>query len=471
MRPLSVSVWAALAVGAGCGGGSPTDTPDAAGDAAPPDASIDAAPDGGPSACGSIASFVPSWVTNAAPTKDVYVSPSGDDANDGSAAKPLQTAAKAFSMIAPGVRIDFATGTYACPPAVIDVLATTSAPVIIRASDGPRTAKFECGGTGDFYFSHVRAFVVDGVEIADAAGHGVQLDSGSGFATMDLSSDFVLMNSYVHDTALAGIKVAQSQRIYVLGNEFAHTGPGRQCAEFVASDMPVIVGNDAHDADAFDEVKGGAHGGIIARNRIHDMNPGAGGILVGGDCTGEQFLVDPNVDFEAENLVVWSNVITGAPGFAFRIVGCHDCTVASNTYFGEGSSAILRVLHDAFASSGSSTCDVPLHNQNVRIANNVFAWSSPSIDVIPTDDDPKNVVFDHNDWFAQGADVTALYSDLPFTDDATSLYNQDPLLVSPPADDSLRAGSPALGAGVAIADVQGTFDGRCPASPPNLGAY
>ncbi len=164
-------------------------------------------------------------------------------------------------------------------------------------------------------------------------------------------------------------------------------------------------------------------------------------------------------------------MISGADGFAFRVVGCHDCTVASNTYVGQAPTAILRVLHDAFASSGSSTCDVPLHNSNVHITDNVFSWTKSSIDVIPTDDDPKNVVFDHNPWFAQGDDVTKLYSDLPFVGEPTSLYNQDPKLNAAPTDDSLMSGSPAKGAGIAIADVQGTFDGKCPATPPDIGAY
>jgi len=168
---------------------------------------------------------------------------------------------------------------------------------------------------------------------------------------------------------------------------------------------------------------------------------------------------------------VWGNVITGADGFAFRIVGCHDCLVANNTYWSPAPQAILRILHDAFASPGSSTCDVPLHNESLRIANNVFAWNKSSIDVIPTDEDPKNVTLDHNLWFAAGDDVNALYSDLTFKGEPTSLYDLDPKLVAPPSDVSLGAGSPAKGAGTTIADVLGTFDGACPASPPDLGAY
>ena len=458
-----------------CGGDDTATTGDSGPgvDAAGGDAN-GATPDGGSvdgaTSCGSVASFVPDWVTKAAPSHEIYVSPAGDN-NDGSVGKPFKTTAKAFGMIAPGVRINYTTGAYDCPPFQSDVIATTANPIIIRASDGPRMAKFDCGGTGDFFFSHARAIVLDGLEIFHTGGHGVQLDSGSGLATKDLSTDFVLMNGFVHDTQLAGIKVAQSQRIYVIGNEFAHCGAGRQCTEFVASDMPVIVGNDAHDSDAFDEVKGGAHGGIIAKNHVHDMNAGGGGILVGGDCTGAQYLVDPSVDFEAKDLYVWSNVITGADGFAFRIVGCHDCVVANNSYYSPAPIAILRIIHDSFASVGGSGCDVPLHNSNVRVANNLFAWPKSGIDVIPSDDSPSDVSFDHNLWFAAGDDVTKLYSDMPFTGEPTSLYNQDPKLVAPPTGLSLASGSPAKGAGTGIMEVLGTYAGTCPASPPDIGAY
>jgi hypothetical protein len=73
--------------------------------------------------------------------------------------------------------------------------------------------------------------------------------------------------------------------------------------------------------------------------------------------------------------------------------------------------------------------------------------------------------------FCSGDDVTALYSDMPFKGEPTSQYNLDPKLASPPTDESLASGSPAIGAGVAIAGVEGTFDGKCPAVPPNIGAY
>src|SRR5262249_22578948 len=103
--------------------------------------------------------FVPDWAEGTA-TKGVYVSPTGDDGNDGSRDHPYKTTGKAWGSRGPGVRIDFPTGSFDCPPFTSDLLATTSAPFVVRAVDGPRTAKFDCGGTADFYFSHAKAIVL-----------------------------------------------------------------------------------------------------------------------------------------------------------------------------------------------------------------------------------------------------------------------------------------------------------------------
>jgi len=76
--------------------GNSGSTPDAStGDASTNDVvqSADGS-DASQNACGSVASFIPSWITSATFTKEVYVDPNGNDTNDGSSGAPFKTPAK-----------------------------------------------------------------------------------------------------------------------------------------------------------------------------------------------------------------------------------------------------------------------------------------------------------------------------------------------------------------------------------------
>src|SRR5207248_11769145 len=124
MRAIVATVFACGVV-VGCGssddGGANADSGSTSGDSstsdsivgdAPHDASSEAssdapktdAPSDGGGACGSIDSFIPDWVKSAKPTKEIYVSPSGDDGNDGSKDHPYKTSGKAFGAKGPGER-------------------------------------------------------------------------------------------------------------------------------------------------------------------------------------------------------------------------------------------------------------------------------------------------------------------------------------------------------------------------------
>ena len=64
--------------------------------------------------CGDPEEMLPAWF-RATPEKELYVAPGGDDTNDGSSmAKALKTTTAALKKLAPGVRLNFAAGTYGC---------------------------------------------------------------------------------------------------------------------------------------------------------------------------------------------------------------------------------------------------------------------------------------------------------------------------------------------------------------------
>jgi hypothetical protein len=413
---------------------------------------------------------LPSWASGFVAVKEIYLSPSGDDAKDGSSpAQAIKTTAAGIKKLAPGVRLNFAAGAYACPY-LESFAGTTAAPGVFRSSDGPRKAVFDCQGQGGFYFTKVTGLWVDGVEIANTSGHGIQVDSGSPFDPAQLSGDFLLTGSYVHDTGLACLKAAQSNRLTLLGNEFARCNTSRQMVEFVACSQVVVALNEGHHSGQFDEVKGGAKGGVIFGNYVHDT---AGGILVGGDCTGQQFLVDPAVDYEARDLRVFGNVLANVTSEAFRVVSCHDCTVANNTYWTTSPTSAIRVLASGFGSPTTGQCDaLKTDNKNLRVVNNVFAATKPFTYMIPsTAPTSPGLVMTNNLWFGgAGQDVTKTGSDIPFKAEPSSLYSVDPGFVGPPADLHPAAGSPVLGKGSMVDFVVGDQDGKCWPGLPDIGA-
>lgn len=412
--------------------------------------------------------FVPDWAKSFIPAVEVYVSVNGSDSNNGSSPKSaLRTTSAAIRRLAPGVRLNFGAGTYDCAGGFIyNLYGGTAAPSSIRSLDGPRAAKFDCGSTGGgFLLDNVHGFIFEGIELYNATNsHGIQVMTDASWTPDNLSSDILIHNSYIHNTGYASIKASQSKNITVVGNEFAYANPSRQNVEFVAVDNVVIAGNEAHHSGLFDEIKGGARGGIIYRNYIHDSD---GGIIVGGPGTGNQFLVDPTVDFEAENVRVWNNVIVNANDGAFRFWGCHSCTVSNNTFWSPNPNSAIRILPDWF---GDGT---QVYNRNLRIVNNIFMSGNNFNDMIPGwNTETQGLVMTKNIWWAAGRSSTiGIYSDITFTGDSASFYSADPLLISPPENVRPSPVSPAIGKCIANPFVTSNANSVLWKCRPIIGAY
>jgi len=461
--------------GGGSGGASGAGVDLAAGSASPASSN----PSSNSSSVSSAEQLMPAWARTYAPSAEVYVSPGGSDANSGaSRTSALKTTAAAIAKLAPGVRLNFTAGTYACAGAYIaNFNGGTTSPGSIRSVDGPRAAKFNCANPdgspgGAFLLDFVHGFIFEGIEVSNSSGHGIQVMSGNG-PTWDLntvSSDIVVHGSYIHHTGLAGMKSSQARRITAIGNELAYISITRQTLEFVAVDEVTIAGNEAHHSGYFDEIKGGAHGPhIIYANFIHDSD---GGILVGGPGTGYQFLIHTDADFEAQDVKAWDNVIANVPREAFYVWACHDCVVAHNSYYGAAPNASFRVLPSDFTNASGALVRTN-HSQNLTVVNNLFLSGSGFNDMViglPTE--TVGMVLSHNLWFAQGLATTAgVYSDLAFGGEASSFYASNPLLLAPPANLRPAPTSPVIGKGVVLPFATSNFEGAVWSGTPNIGAY
>ena len=447
----------------------PDADPQAPDDAGEPGADASTRADAGATGCGDPEAMIPSWITSFVPTREIYVDPSGDDGQPGtSPAAAVRTTTRALALAQPGTRLNFAPGTYSGGQ-LSSFAGTRQAPLVIRSSGAARSARFDGGGGGGLMLSKVQAVVFDGLEVFNTSGHGIQVDSGAGpWDPATVSSDIAILHSFIHDTGYASTKMAQARSVWIIGNLLTRAGrvvAGRQNVELVAVDDTVVAGNEATDSGGhFNEVKGGAKNAVLYRNYVHDNG---GGILVGGDCTGFQYLTDPGATYEARNVQAWDNVVVNAPAEAFRIVSCHQCLLANNTSWSAGNQTnALKILDIGFGSP-AGTCDqVALRNEDLTIVNNVFAaahftWVTASNSPAP------GLALHHNAW----SGVAGSGGDVPFEGDPDSLYDVDLDLAGPPNDLRPRASSPLVGKGVAVPQAPGNGDGTCWPGAPNIGAY
>ncbi len=434
-----------------------------------------------PDICGpQAANLLPSWAANYTPSSELYVSPNGNDLNEGtSRSSALRTADAALRRIGPGVRVNFAAGTYACPTRWInEVMGDTSAPASIRASDGPRTAKFNCGWLPNrgFLLNNVRGFIFEGVEIFNASGYAIQVMSGSGpWTPGEISGNIVVRDSYIHNTGSANMKSGDGEHFWIINNELSYANTGRQNLEFVAVDDVTIAGNEAHHSGMFDEIKGGAEGGVIYRNYIHDS---LGGIIVGGDNTGTQYLVHKNANYEAENLAVWDNVIANPDSRdvnneAFRVVGCHNCRIEHNSYWSSYPAAMMRIGSDFFGNPDGSR--ITINNMNLTIQNNLFgAGVKPQYWISNNDGhQTSGLVMNYNAWRAVGdpAATRDIHSSINILGDPNSLYDVRMLPQAAPYNLRPQSTSPLIGAGVSTSLATNNAAGLCWSARPDIGAY
>jgi hypothetical protein len=231
----------------------------------------------------------------------------------------------------------------------------------------------------------------------------------------------------------------------------------------VAVDNVVLAGNTGRDSTgAFDEVKGGAHGAIIFANLVHNA---AGGIIVGGDETGTRYLVYPTVNFEAENVHVWDNVILNDRITAFRVVGCHDCIIANNTFWAQAPYHALMLIADALVTPTGRL--IPLNLQNIQIVNNIFESTSRFTYMIGDSKPSDPITMTHNLWWwAEGG---VIGSDIPFLGEPGSLH-VNPDLVAPPTNLRPALRSPVIGQGIPVPFDTSNAAGSCWSSHPNIGA-
>jgi hypothetical protein len=403
--------------------------------------------------------------------RDVYVSASGNNSSgDGSIFKPWATIAGALRKAQPGDAIHVGPGSYDCSDAWVDgttgaAQGTLDHPIWVVGDSSPviDCGDASTGSTTGLQLHGVKYVVIDGIEFRNAGTHILHVDGQS--------LGVLFKRVWVHGAGMACLKASQSEGVSVEDSLFSDAGLSSVASQSEASGQIIdyvgvhnshvarsvirgAMGNGQGSAgNVAMQFKGGSQNILIAQNDIFDANTA---INLGGS-TGPQFFDPPDADYEGKSIFAYANVISGAVSVAFAAIGCHQCGIYNNTVYAPIDKQAIRALPGATAAGGTS------HTIDFDVKNNLlyFFGATPQDLFNATPGDQVGITQAANLFYAPGKAIASLWSDVAVTGTTGVILDQDPLLVAPPSDVRLGAGSPAIGAGVPLPAYAADHSGAC----------
>jgi hypothetical protein len=402
------------------------------------------------------ANLLPAFDTGNPAVADVWVDPAaGSDAASGtSRGAALRTLAEAWRRVpiatplVQGVRINLVAGDYAesaVPNYWESRHGTFAAPVIVRAADGPGTARLPAVNVYD-----CRHLYFEGLDISAGGGDVVHFEA---------SSHVLLRDTTIRGTGdiasyaspQEALKVNQCQHIFIENCDIS--GGWDNAVDFVAVQYGHVVGSRIHRAgDWAMYAKGGSAYLTVTGNEFFDA--GTGGFTA-GQGTGFEFMVSPWLHYEAYGITFTNNVVHDVEGAGIGVNGGYDILMAHNTLYRVGGrSHVIEVgfgsrscdgdasaCRDRLALGGWGTAVVgaeePIPNRNVFIVNNLVL-------------NPDGFASRWEQFAVAGPRATGRGSNIPSparADDAVVIRGN--VIWNGPADHPLGIASAALAADVA----------------------
>lgn len=431
-----------------------------------------------------------------------FVSPNGNDANDGSEAKPFKSIQKAADMaVESGIEIILRGGTHESKElkfrtSNINMHSYAGEWAIIKAV----TTVEDITNCIWFREPGIKNITLENLEIVGGYYYGIKFESdwdddrSVPFDKKKGISNIKIINCKIHDTGRDCIKIAPGCKdIQVLNSEIYNSGVGpanvsAQNAEGidnVNADRMVVRGCYFHDISTNGlYAKGGAKDCIFEQNLL--VNMGEGGLVAGYlDTDNEWFNTTTNPTYyESINIIIRNNIVVNAKREGIGLYAALNAQVYNNTLVNvandEGSSALLISRGEIY---GTSKGDIYPKCKDLKVSNNIIVQSATAkgqmarLRGMPegTND------FSHNYYYKAGALLFRIdKADGDYTEfegfanwktqsklDANST-NADPKL---DGQYHLANGSPCIGAGKALGGlVDQDYDGTSRSGKWDIGA-
>ena len=409
----------------------------------------------------------------------LYVSPTGSDANPGTLARPWQKVQTAVNRAAPGDEIVLRGGTYSQ-----GMVRVNTPNLTIRSHDGEWakiTTPYNDSANGMTLWVKPGAdnLTLKRVEVAGGYYYAIKAEADSTSGWRPGATGLRVEDSILRDSGRDVVKLA----------------PGADDATFLRTTIYGSGRRDPSNAEGIDNVnadrmvvkdcyiydiattgiypKGGATGSVIEGNLIR--NTGVGGVMVGFYTDREWMDKNANPDlYESIGTVVRNNVIVGTKMAGIGMYASKDAVVANNTLVDVAQKAQAAVLLERSSFQ---------KNSNPTFVNNVVVVSTaanrPAFEVRAGALVPGTLTAGNNRYFVPGG--AAVYRDVNVSGSTYSggfagwqarvgeagSSEGDPLLT---AGYHLRAGSPAVDAGRAVAGLTRDYDGNPRDGAVDIGA-
>ena len=263
------------------------------------------------------------WVSGPKPeVTDYYVSPAGNDFNDGSQSAPWRTIQYAANHIPPGAMVHVAPGTYA-EAVDINIKGTTSANPIWFVSDTQWAAKVTGTISSNYTFYVESDYVgIAGFEITDS-------NPSEHEGIIAIGSYFYAVGNKVHDIAQIGGSDGLGGAGILLGND---QGVGKSCCGYALENIVYNIGNFTIPWASIHGIYIEEPYGVIANNITYEnqgcgiqlwhnpsnivvanntiFNNGLCGIVIGATFTPPDSIADYNDVFN--NIVVYNGTNSDA---------------------------------------------------------------------------------------------------------------------------------------------------------------
>jgi len=410
-----------------------------------------------------------------------YVSPAGDDDNDGTLNSPWETITKAAQTLSAGDTVYVRTGTYSERVVPQNSGSSSNVRIVYTAYSGETPVidgtgvTLPTGMAGLVELSGVSHIVFSGFTVRDA---GTE-DNHCGILLDDCSA-VTVSNCYIYNTVSSGIGVWGCSSITLTGNEveLACNDGEQECITVAGTDVFTVSNNHVHNSGPGSiggegiDIKDGSSVGSVFGNTVHDIN--RIGIYI------------DSWDKQTDIIDVYGNLVynTTDDGFALAAEAgglLTNISVYNNIAYGNTNSGLtvaswgepvpshpmsnIIIINNTFYGNGSAGWGVGISVENsdadnLTIRNNIL--SQNLFAQILVEEVGTGLQVDHNVFHGTGT---------PYGSDYVT---DDPALVNPSGGDfHLQSTSPAIDTGSSSGAPSDDFEGnpRPNGSGYDMGAY